>query len=334
MATIQDFRVRKGLIVSENAAVAGNVAISQQLTVTNAVSLANTLSVTGTSTLTGNTSIGGFANIGTSLQVAGLSTFGAANATFDTSTLTIDAVNNRVGVNTALGQTVALHVTGDANVTGTFTAANINFTNITGTTLNISANSNFDGGTLFVDSVNNRVGINNTTPDAALTVTGTANVAGAVRIGGSLNTLLASAFANTLSVAGLLSPTAGINVTGTANVSSTLGVGGATILSNTLSTTGAATFSNTISVTGAAIFSNTASVAGALSANTLTLSSPLGVTSGGTGSNTASGARTNLGLGTVSTLNTVNSSFLASAVQLVIYDSTGNTLKMLYGSGS
>lgn len=248
MAAIQDFRVRKGLIVSENASITGNVAITQQLSVTNAVSFSNTLSVTGTSTLTGNTTIAGFANVGGSLQVTGVAAFGTSNVTFDTSTLSIDATNNRIGVNTALGQTVAFVVTGAANVIGTFTSTDIAATaNITSTAINVgTGNSQFDSGVLFVDAVNNRVGINNTTPDAALTVTGSANVSGAMRVSGAFTGVLAASFANTLSVGGLLSPSAGINVTGSANVSTTLGVVGAATFSNTLSVVGAITASGGI----------------------------------------------------------------------------------------
>jgi hypothetical protein len=47
-------------------------------------------------------------------------------------------------------------------------------------------NSNFDSGVLFVDATNNRIGINNTTPDAALTVTGSANVSGTLKVFGDL----------------------------------------------------------------------------------------------------------------------------------------------------
>lgn len=50
-----------------------------------------------------------------------------------------------------------------------------------------NANANFDSGTLFIDSVNNRVGIANTTPDVALRVTGAAGVSGNVVIGGTAN---------------------------------------------------------------------------------------------------------------------------------------------------
>ena len=232
MAVIQDFRVRKGLTVTENATVNGNVAISQQLSVTNTTSLANTLAVTGAATFSNTLTTTGFANVGGSLQVVGVGSFGTSNVTFDTDTLVIDAVNDRVSINAA-SSTVALFVQGDANVSGTFTAANISFTNITGTSLTITTgNSNFDSGVLFVDATNNRVGVNNTTPDASLTVTGTANVSAAFRVGG------------------------------TTTLASTLGVTGAATLSNTIAVTGNATFSNTIAVTGALTLSNTISVSG------------------------------------------------------------------------
>ena len=243
MAVIQDLRARKGLFVTENATVAGNAAIQQNITVTNTATFSNTLSVIGAATFSNTLSTTGFANVGSTLQVAGVSTFGASNATFDVDTLVIDATNDRVGVNTALGQTVAFVVTGDANVIGTFTAANISATNLTTNNFTVTTgNSNFDSGVLFVDGVNNRVGINNTTPDASLTITGQANVSGSVRIGGSLTSVLSATFSNTV------------------------GVTGAATFSNTVGVTGAATFSNTVGVTGAATFSNTVGVTGALTA--------------------------------------------------------------------
>ena len=255
MAVIQDLGARKGLFVTENATVAGNAAIQQNITVTNTATFSNTLTVTGAATFSNTLSTTGFANVGGSLQVAGAGSFGTGNVTFDTDTLIIDATNDRVGVNTALGQTVAFMVTGDANVSGTFTAANIVATNITTTALTVTTgNSTFDSGVLFVDTTNNRVGINNTTPDASLTVTGQANVSGSVIIGGSLTAVLSSAFSDTL------------GVTGAATFSNTIAVTGATTLSNTLGVTGAATFSNTIVVTRAATFSNTVGVTGILTA--------------------------------------------------------------------
>jgi len=233
MAVIQDLRARRGLFVTENATVAGNAAIQQNITVTNTATFSNTLIVTGAATFSNTLSTTGFANVGGTLQVTGVATFGTSNVTFDTDTLIVDATNDRVGVNTALGQTVAFMVTGDANVSATFTADSIVATNITTTALTVTTgNSTFDSGVLFVDTTNNRVGINNTTPDASLTVTGTANVSAAFKVGG------------------------------TTTLGSTLAVIDAATFSNTVGITGAATFSNTLGVTG--VLTATGGVAGTL----------------------------------------------------------------------
>lgn len=244
MASIQDFKVRKGIVVGENATITGNTAVSQRLSVTNAVSFSNTLSVTGATTIGSTLGVTGAAALSSTLTVSGsgVSSFATGNVTFDTDTVVIDSFNDRVSINAA-SSTVALFVQGDANVSGTFTAANISFTNITGTSLTVgTGNSQFDSGVLFIDAFNNRVGINNTTPDASLTITGTANVSSSVRIGGTLTGVLAASFANTL------------GVTGATTLSNTLGVSGATTLSSTLGVTGAATFSNTMAVTGTSSF--------------------------------------------------------------------------------
>ena len=49
-----------------------------------------------------------------------------------------------------------------------------------------SANASFDGGTLFIDAVNGRVGIGNTAPGSALTVVGTLSSTGTASIGGAV----------------------------------------------------------------------------------------------------------------------------------------------------
>ena len=49
-----------------------------------------------------------------------------------------------------------------------------------------NGNSNFDSGTLFVDSVNNRIGVNNTGPTVALTVTGAASISTTTTVGGNV----------------------------------------------------------------------------------------------------------------------------------------------------
>ena len=97
-----------------------------------------------------------------------------ANSTNSTAITPVGMTVGSTVVNTtatSLGGT--LSVSGAANtlstlgVTGTLTALG---------QLVVTTNANFDSGTLFVDSVNNRVGINNTAPNYALVVNGITSV--------------------------------------------------------------------------------------------------------------------------------------------------------------
>ena len=81
----------------------------------------------------------------------------------------------------------------------------VNVTTITGS-LTASANVNLDSGTFFVDGTNNRVGINNTAPTSALTVTGNA------------------AFSSTVAVAGVTTLSANV-ILGTTTITANGGVG-------------------------------------------------------------------------------------------------------------
>ena len=240
MAVIQDLRARKGLFVTENATVAGNAAVQQNLTVTNTAAFSNTLTVTGAATFANTINVTGNATF------SNIVSFSTGNVTFDTDTLVIDAVNDRLSINAA-SATVAFFVNGDANVSGTFTTTTINATTINAGTVaaNVfsvtgTTNTNIDSSTMFVDAVNNRVGINNAVPDASLTVTGTANVSSSFYVGGSTT------------------------------LGGTLGTTGAATFSNTVGVTGAATFSNTMAVTGAATF--TATIDGSVGGNANTCS--------------------------------------------------------------
>ena len=101
-----------------------------------------------------------------------------------------------------------------------------------------------------------QVGFNTTTPDANVTIVGTANVQGAFSVTGTSAHTLASSFANAVTVTGAVTLSNTISVTGAATLSSTLSVTG------TSGYTGAATFSNTVSVTGGLTLSNNLTVAG------------------------------------------------------------------------
>ena len=149
---------------------------------------------------------------------------GAANAlsTLGVNGLLFAATNANVAGQT---NTATLFVTTSANVG---TALTINTTALT-----VAPNANFDSGTLFVDAVNNRVGINNTAPGVALRVTGVVDISSTANIQGNANV------GGTLGIAGLTTAAAGLTVTGTSNVSAQFNVGGG------VATTNGATITNT-----------------------------------------------------------------------------------------
>jgi len=208
--------------LASTLSVNGAVSVNNTINVVNASTLQNTLTVVGWVNTAANLVVGGSANISGQVNVAGNAaivgiatangntsftnglltvntnggtsantlTVGAANLSVDSGVLFVDAINNRVGINnTAPG--VALRVTGavdisstanvqgNANVGGTFGVAGATTLsgNVTmsGAVQSIAGNVAFDTSVLFVDSVNNRVGINNTAPGMALQVSGTAN---------------------------------------------------------------------------------------------------------------------------------------------------------------
>ena len=115
------------------------------------------------------------------------------------------AINSTLaaGNTTITGNTTTTTLnSGNTAITGTLAAGN---TAITGS-LTASANVNLDSGTFFVDGTNNRVGINNTAPTSALTVTGNA------------------AFSSTVAVAGVTTLSANV-ILGTTTITANGGVG-------------------------------------------------------------------------------------------------------------
>jgi hypothetical protein len=136
------------------------------------------------------------------------------------------------------------NVSGNVNACSALTVAGL-------TTL--SANVNVDSGTLFVDATNNRVGVNNTSPDASLTVTGTANVSGAAVIAG-LTTLSGNANTTTANVSVALNVGANVNLTTTR-----INVGNSTV--NTFVTSTTVETDGTVVVGAGSVYrsSNTAS---------------------------------------------------------------------------
>lgn len=142
--------------------------------------------------------------------------------------------------------------------------------NTTHTNVTISSNSTqffsnviFDTNLLFVDAVNNRVGISTLTPDAGFTVAATANVSGAVVLGSTLAVNGALTVSNNGVFTGTVNASAGFNAGANVLVStSDIKVGNATVNSfvnsSSISTTG------TLSVTANASFSNNVTISGNL----------------------------------------------------------------------
>ena len=173
----------------------------------------------------------------------------AGNVAFDTSTLFVDASNNRIGINNTTPDS-SLTVTGTANISGN--------TVIGGAVHSIAGNVAFDTSTLFVDATNNRVGISNTTPDASLTITGTANISGAVTFGGLATTVAINATT--------VNASAGMNVGANINLSTTEIRVGNSVSNSIINGTGIST-NGTLSVTSGTTLSNTMSVGGLASLN-------------------------------------------------------------------
>jgi hypothetical protein len=121
-----------------------------------------------------------------------MSTISAANITTANSTTPLTITNGNTSAGDIIlpsegGVVIGANSTVNAIIVSSGSTANVLVTNSTGlhisTTTNVSGNVNVDSGLLFVDGVNNRIGISNTTPDTNLTITGSANVSANVIVG-------------------------------------------------------------------------------------------------------------------------------------------------------
>ena len=140
------------------------------------------------------------------------------------------------------GTSTTLSVSGAATFSDT-----VNVTGVASFTSNVAVDSNV----LFVDTVNNRVGVNISSPTSPLHVVGN-SLFGNVTIGGTASITGAATFSNTASVAGAVNALSTFGVTGAVNALSTLGVTGAVNALSTFGVTGATTLNSTLAVLGAA----------------------------------------------------------------------------------
>ena len=275
---------------------------------------------------TGNATVNGIFT-SNSVSVNGNSTFGlrggnvTTNATlFITSNVSIGNASVNTVINTTTIDTdLMLTVLGNTSLTnGTVTFT----TNSTSNVYTFGAgNTSFDSGVLFVDAVNNKVGVNNTAPGVALEVTGSANISTSVN--SSILTVGTSFIANTtgayhtgtinaasFTTTGLLA-----NVTALVPTSNTILLGnsiGRFILSaNTGDFTGAV---NGASFSTSGLVANTTALVA--TSNTILLGNSIGrfVLSANTGNftGTLTGTVANMSTSVNSALLTVGTSFIAN----------------------
>jgi trimeric autotransporter adhesin len=163
---------------------------------------------------------------------AALGKLGLASGTTVDIGQTLDVTGNTtLDANLSVGGDAS--VTGNTTLTGNITVnGNSTLGNGTSDTTAISGILNVDSGVLYVDPVNNRIGINNITPSQALDVTGNAAITGNETVGGTLNVTGATSLSSTLGVTGDVAiNTNKFNVTassGNTTIAGTLGVTGNT----------------------------------------------------------------------------------------------------------
>jgi hypothetical protein len=169
------------------AAINGNITATGNLTVDGDTTLGAFSS--NTSLIRGNVTLGSFGSSTLTINGTAVSTPNGLN--FDSNTLYIDALNNRVGIGT-ITPTNPLSVTGNANITGNTTLGDASGDTLTinGNSVSIPNNLNFDSNTLYIDATNNRVGVGTSGPTVPLDVLGAARITGNTTFGDtSINTL-------------------------------------------------------------------------------------------------------------------------------------------------
>jgi hypothetical protein len=146
------------------------------------------LDVVGAATVTGATILG------STLTVAG-------DLSVDTNVLKVDTANNRIGVNKT-SPAVALDVVGATALSSTL---DVTGTTTLSSTLDVTGDLSVDTNVLKVDTANNRIGVNKTSPAVALDVVGAATVSGATILSSTLAVTGAATLSSTLDVTGNLS---------------------------------------------------------------------------------------------------------------------------------
>jgi hypothetical protein len=283
------FKVENGLLVVGSANIAGSMSVGGEFNISGNITFSGTSNgdfrpINNTYSLGNNTNRWSLSAIDINVSntatlnlstFSGQSTF-SANVVPNANNIKLGDSDKRwdlyannanvvtVGVSNTLTVNGTLIVNpGIANavvVTGNSTHSNITFSS---NSTQFFSNVIFDTNVLFIDAFNNRVGIVNSTPDAALTISGTANISGGVVFGSTLAVNNALSVSNNGVFTGTVNASAGFNAGANVLLStSDIKVGNATVNSfvnsSSISTTG------TLSVTANALFSNNVTISGNL----------------------------------------------------------------------
>lgn len=125
------------------------------------------------------------------------------------------AVTGAATLNSTLSVTGTTSLTGNVTATNNLTVnGNTTLGNANTDTTNVQGIVNIDSGTLYVDPVNNRVGVNKTNPIKALDITGDIAISGNETVGGTLNVTGAASLSSTLAVTGNSTLTGNLSVNG------------------------------------------------------------------------------------------------------------------------
>jgi hypothetical protein len=184
---------------------------------------------------------------------AALGKIGLSSGTSVDITQTLDVTGNTtLDANLSVGGNTTL--TGNLTVNGNTQLGNSNTD-----TIGVTGIVNVDSGVLYVDPVNNRVGINDTTPSEALDINGNALISGTLGVTGT------TSLSNTLGVIGDVSVnTNKFNITassGNTSIAGTLGVTGDVAINtnkfNVVASSGNTSIAGTLGVTGIETITNT-----------------------------------------------------------------------------
>jgi len=303
------------LFASENTTVGGNLSVTGTSSLTDDLSLTGDL-VAASSVFVADANDVYFeidatdsynarfyrnVTVDQTLNVVGSTTLGGASGdavTINAATVTAPNLPTGAGTTFVMSNAGALQTKTINNiVTGTGTNGSLAMWNSSGTITNASLSDNGSGALSYAGNIALNPGSGN-----SVTTNGSLFTSENTTVGGNLSVTGTSSLIGNVTAINNVSILGGLSVSGASTLT------GNTFIGGTLGVTGAATFTvaPTVSafITAGVVKNNTS---GVLSTGQVSLATEvtgtLPLANGGTGSDNASGARTNLGLGTIATQN-------------------------------